>query len=57
MLKIVLYPKIKYKLKITFWSTFFYILPSYKFIKKTYSNSKYCFMWLTIGIVIEEPNN
>ena len=56
MLKIVLYPKIKYKLKVTIWSTFFYILPSYKFIEKTIANSKYCFMWLTIGIVIEKPN-
>jgi len=56
MLKIVLYPKIKYKLKVTIWSRFFYILPSYKFIEKTIANSKYCFMWLTIGIVIEKPN-
>ena len=56
MIKIVLYPKIKYKLKITFWSGFIYILPSYLFIEKEIANSKYCFMWLTIGIVIEKPN-
>lgn len=55
MLKIVLYKKIRYKLKVSAWTTYFFIIPYYQKSEKMFRDI-YLFSWLIFGIVIEVPH-
>lgn len=56
MLRIVLLTKIKWIVKLSFYTTYFFILPTYK---KGSDNGriKYIFTWLTLALFIDKPKN